>query len=307
MTYLGFIEFFQDSRVEVSATELLKNPVRSDILTNAETIRFKNRIGTFLIKKENDLWILKEPRVMPAQVRTVNSLIQSLRDIKVQTIHEYEPINIQSFSLDKPIIQIDLTTKLDDNISIKVGIINPIDNTSYITVTGHDYIFQTNIFKTKMERYELSRFIDSRIFSMNIDNVKEFSLYRGKSKETFNKLSQKNSVWSAKKYNTISSENTSKKLTSILNITTHMIIDKQDEELKTFITNYLDNPLYRITVRTFDNKQVTYKVSNLVKAIKDLKIEKRQYFLVSSSDRKYPYVINKQFLNEFVIKYSDLK
>lgn len=307
MMYLGFIEFFQDSRIEVSATELLKNPVKSEFLKNVESMRFKNRIGQFLIKKESDSWILQEPRVMPANTKTINSLIEALKDIKVHTIHEHETINLQSFSLDNPTIQIDLFHKNSAKITIKVGIINPIDNTSYITVSGRNHIYQVNIMKEKLNKLELSDFIDSNIFSITANEIKSFELYRGKESKAFNSLSQVNDIWTAQKYNTISSESTFEKISKILGIKTHMIIDKQDEELSNFIGNYIENPLYRIKITKNNDQIVEYKISTLIKAIKDLKIEKRQYFLMTASDRKYPYVINKSYLNDFIIKYSDLR
>ena len=96
------------------------------------------------------------------------------------------------------------------------------------------------------------------------------------------------------------------KIKSILRLNTHMIIDRQDEKIQNFISNYMDNPLYKITLKT-KSKVVTYKISSLIKAITELKLEKKQYFIMSASDRQYTYVIQKEFLNIFLIRYSDLK
>ena len=74
-----------------------------------------------------------------------------------------------------------------------------------------------------------------------------------------------------------------------------MIVDKTNDELKSFIDNYLASPLYRIVIQTKDKKTLTYKVSTLTKAINELKIEKRQYFIMSASNRPYPFLINKSY------------
>ena len=110
-----------------------------------------------------------------------------------------------------------------------------------------------------------------------------------------------------KKYNTISNERVAKKISQILNINTHMIIDNIDDELQSFIKNYTENPFYKIEINTNKGKKVEYIVTHLIKAIPKLKIEKGQYFIMQASDRPYPYIMNKKHLDEFKIRYSDLK
>ncbi|MFT6631159.1 MAG: hypothetical protein ACJAS4_001106 [Bacteriovoracaceae bacterium] len=307
ISYLGFIEFFQDSRHQESAVSLLNNPIRADIISNVNAIKFKNRLGSYTMTKVNESWILKEPRVIPAKEATVKQILDSLGRIKVHTIHQYEPINFQSFSLDKPIIEIDLYTKLDEKISVLVGLINPIDNTSYITVSGHNRIFQTKIFEGKLETLALASFIDSNVFSMPIDKISEFKLFHSKKNDTFNHFSQNGGLWSAKKFKTINNTKTTKKIQNILDIKTHKIIDNQDDELKNFISNYISSPLYRIEIKQTSEDIVTYTISHLIKGIPELKLEKKQYFIMTASDRTYPYIVHKNFLNDFIIRYADIR
>lgn len=307
LTYLFSIEIFKDNREEKSIANLIENPILNDYIDHTIAIRFKNRIGEYALKKENESWMLKEPRVMPAQEKTILAIFNTLRSIKVLTIHEYEPINIESFSLDKPVIELDLLTKLDEEIKIKVGLINPINNTSYIIVSGQDRIFQTNLFEGELEALELSHFIDGQVFSMRPDQLKSFALYHGSSLTANNYLEFDGQNWKSKKYNSINNENTYKKINEILLIKTHMIIDEIDEELGNFIKNYTDNPLYKIEITTQEGKKIKYTISHIIKAISKLKIENRQYFIMLASDRPYPYIINKKHLEELQIQYKDLK
>ena len=305
--YLGFIEFFQDSRIEINAKNLLVNPIQSDFLSKVHVIRFKNRLGQFAIKKEKEEWLLYEPRVIPAKLQTINSIIGQLNRIKVQTVHEYEPINIESFTLDKPSIEIDLITQKQNKLNIKFGIINRINETSYMTVSGHNLIFQTQMLNSPFEKLELSDFVDSNVFSVQADNIKRISVYHGKNSEPHNVLEYKSENWISKRYKTISNENTHKKIQNLLGIKTHMIVDKTNDELSSFISNYLASPLYRVVIQTKEGKKLIYKISTLTKAINELKIEKRQYFIMSASNRPYPFLINKSYMNRFIIRYSDLR
>ena len=306
--YLGFIEFLQDTSHEQSAVNLLRKPIRSDVFNNVSSLNFKNRIGSYRVKKINDSWVLQEPRVIPAKEKTISKIIESLRKIKIHTVHQYEPINFESFSLDKPVMEIELYTKLDELIEVKIGLINPINNTSYMTVSGHDRIFQTDLIEAELARLELSDFIDSKVFNMEADEIKEFKLFNGKSKKANNILTRIGTGWKTKKYNTIDSNKLHQKLNKILDIKTHMIVDKKDPALKTLLNNYLKNPRYTIEVSLKNSEKIiTYKVSYLTKSISELKIEKKQYFIMTASNRPYPYIINKDFFNQFLITYNEIK
>lgn len=306
LAYLGFIEFFQDSQSDNMSLDLLTNPIQNSQLEKITKVEFTNRLGQFVMIKENDSWLLQKPRTIPAKEETIKKIFLELKNLTIQTIHEYEPINFRSFSLDKPVVEINLTSK-DESINIKIGLINPIDNTSYLVVSGRDQIYQTSLFNYQLERLELSDFVDSGVFSMDLSSIKRFTLYQGKSTTPNNVLELLEGNWISKKYNNILNLNVENKLTSILDVKTHMIIDKMDEELKTFINNYTSSPIYRIVVDTKDGKSVNYTITGLIKGIQELRIESRQYFIMTASDRPYPFLISKQYIDRFFVKYSDIK
>lgn len=303
---IGFTELFQSESQRNKKLDFLNNPIRADILANLKTIRIKNRLGSFTLTNQDGLWILKEPRVMPANGKTVDAILNSLKDINVHTVHEYEPINISNFSLDNPIMVIDLYSELDEQLKVSIGLINPINNTSYMTISGQKTIFQTDILRNDLQSMELASFIDSSVFSSELAAIEEFEIFHRGISASVNHLVRKDNIWKSKRYNTISDEAVSKKIKSILEIKTHMIIDKHDDKLETFIQNYLDSPQYKISIKTND-KEIQYKISTLINAIPELKLDKRQYFLMQASDRQYTYVIQKDYLNNFIIRYNDIK
>lgn len=306
LAYLGFIEFFQDSQSDNMALDLLTNPIQKSQLEKITKVEFTNRLGEFVMIKENSSWLLQKPRTIPAKEETINKIFTELKNLTIQTIHEYEPINFRSFSLDNPVVEMNLSSK-DESINIKIGLINPIDNTSYLVVSGRDQIYQTSLFNYQLERLELSDFVDSGVFSMELDNIKRFSLYQGKETIPSHVLENLEGSWISNKYNSIQNRNVETKLTTVLDVKTHMIVDKVDEELQTFINNYTSSPLYRISIETKDGKTVSYKVTSLIKSIQELRVEGKQYFIMSASDRPYPFLISKQYLDRFFIKYADIK
>ena len=304
--YFIFIEFFQDSKVNRKNLDILESPIKTDFLERLTQLNFKNRLGEYKIIKKELNWFIQEPQSFPAKEKTILSIINALENINIHTIHQNEPINFKSFSLNKPIVEMDLIAQ-DKSINLKIGIINPIDNTSFITVSDHEYIYQTDLFKFQFEKLEFSDFIDANVFSTNLAAMRKFTIYQGNSTQPLHVLESINEAWVSNRYNTISNTNTENKIKAILDINTHMIVDQTNEEIDNFLQNYLSNPLYRIVIDLKNGETITYKITPLVKAIQELKVEKKQYFIMSASDRPYPYLIDKAFIDIFQIRYSDLK
>lgn len=300
-------QFTPNARVEKG---LFSNPVRSDIISNLQTITIKNRLGRVtLTKEDNGSWILKEPRVMPAKKTTIDKIIQSLNAIVVNNIHEYEPINLSSFSLNKPLLQIGLYTKLDDQLTLNFGLRNPINNTTYLTSSLQKNIFQIEAPTFKMESVELRDFIDSHVFSMDVSNIKKLELFRNNQASAYLIFERQSAdkKWITNRYNTINQERTNKAITRLLKSPAHLILDEIDDKLQSTINNYFTKPLYSVKVYTFDSKVIVYKATSLVRSLPNINLEKRQNFIMTSSNRKYPYILNKKYLNYFLIRYSDLK
>ncbi|MEX0798617.1 MAG: DUF4340 domain-containing protein [Bacteriovoracaceae bacterium] len=305
---LAFSEIFQNVVTDDANFDSFSDPIKADILANIKTIRLKNRLGKFTVTlNENGQWFLIEPRKMPAPLKTIEKIIQSLDNLSIYTLHQKEPINLQSFSLDRPIAIMDLYTKLDERIQVKIGLVNPINNTSYMTISNHDIIFQTNTLKHKLELLELSDFLDSNIFSQNLADVKELSVFRGNNRESSNSLLKTSEGWQSKRYRVIRDQSVEKTIAGILGVKSHMIVDSKNEKIINFMDNYLKNPLYRINIKTKDGKSAVYTATNLLNSLPDLKIEKRQYFIMKSSERQYPHLIHKDYLQRFQIRYNDLK
>ena len=306
LSYLGFIELFQDSQGDAESLDLLTNPVKLERLSQMTKINFKNRLGEFSATKEKGTWMLQKPRVIPAKKETVDAIFRTLGNLKVQTVHELEPLNLRSFSLDKPLIDIDFSSE-QDSMNVKIGLINSINNTSYILISGNNQIYQTTTLDFAFESLALSDFVDAGVFSMKLSEIKRFTLYQGKNFSPNNVLERTTSGWISKKYNSITNKNVEEKIQSYLDINTHMIVDRMNNELETFINNYLTSALYRIVIQTNSGKKITYKVTSLIKEVKELRLESRQYFIMSASDRPFPFIVPKSYIDRIFIRYGDLK
>jgi hypothetical protein len=302
----AFSELFQGQSNQENQNKLFNTPIKADILANIKTVKIKNNLGSFTLTKDKNTWFLIEPRLMPAKNETINEFIEALKSTKVNTTIEKDVISLNNYALENPSLSIDLFSGLEEQLKIQIGLINPLNNSSYITVSDTNKIYQMSGLNTKFLSYKLSDLIDSSVFSQNLESVTSLKLYNRNYKDPINELRKGKNNWISKKYKTITKRNVDNKLNELFDIKTYMIIDEENSDLRTLIDNYLDKPLYKVIIQA-KGQRITYKVSSLIKSIPKLKLAKRQFFLMTASDRKFTYVIQKKFLDEFYIRYSDFK
>lgn len=302
-----YVEFFYSKAQISSKKELLNSPIPQDVFSRVSTVKIQNQLGEFLLKQQDGQWLLEEPKKLPANSRIVSNILDTVKKMEIRTIHAKDIINIQSFSLNTPMAQITLYTKLEESFHLKFGLVNPVTKTTYLDVSGRDQIFEMVSFRNPIEQIELTDLIDSRVFAADLNEIRKFTLTTYNNTEPRNILERVENSWASKRYKVINNKNVESTIGKILRISPHFIVDQESDEIKTYISNYTQNPLY--TIRLYlKNKQVqTYRVSRVVRALKELKIKSGEYFIISSSTRRHPFIVKKKFLDLFQIRYEHLK
>ncbi len=313
LSYWLLLAFFIMLAIGASISEFFQNPILTtndfnqyrflfdkNELDNISLIKLENRLGSFEISKAQSdnvfLWNILKPRELPAKTDTVDSIIKTIESIKIKQVHTLDPINLSNFSLNKPLTKIILSIKDSEDITIKFGLINSIDNSTYVTVSDKEAVYHVEKLFNSLESISLSNFIESRVFPISINDLKTFELYRGNKLTNFSQLNFQYDIeqkqWT-KNNKVLNSEKINSYLNKILNIKSHLILDKVSETLQKKIDKYLEKAIY--SLRTVDKKgrEIIYKISPIVHSLPDIKIEKRQNFIVSASNRSHPYIINK--------------
>ncbi len=302
-----YTELFRPQRnINIKKTQLLTNPIRKDILFNLDTIEFKNYNNTFKFTRNDSDWKLIEPVNMKSSRDKIQSIVSSLKKVEVKTLLKKNKLNLQNFSLNNPLLTIKLESKLKEVQTINFGILNSIDDSSYLTVNNANAIYQTNIISSEMLKYKLSDFIDASIFPQELSEYKKIEILSARDNRTLHILEKPQEKWISNKYKQIRNLSVDKKLTQILNINAKVIVDNIDDQTLTFLNNYINNPKLKIKLKTKKgNKQfiVTYQIAKN----DSLKIEKNENFIIKDIQENIIYLVDTSYLSEFNIRYSDLK
>ncbi len=288
----------------------MRSPIQIDYLTDLETLELTNDLGTFRVKKnlerEVSSWDLEYPKDLPSKKSTVEAIIDTLSRIKVRKRFSYDAINEDNYSLSSPVIKITLGISNRDPLTINVGLINPIDNSTYIALGDKKYIYQVDLLKYPLEGLELGDFVNPKIFSVPRKFITKLNISRT-GISTFN-LFKKEENWFVSRSGKIPTENVEHYLNKLSNLTRTMILDGESEKLTKLLERYLKTPAYKIEVTDTRGEVVSYRASKVLrKSYPDFKIEKRQFFIMTASDRKYPYVVSKDMLHTLNIRANTLR
>ena len=306
-------ELFQSAPVPVDVAQIYINPIPENIEKDAIKITFENKIGEFQMEKILDLdspkvntWRLNEPRSLPAKSTTIFQIFETLKEITVRKLHQYEPINIASYSLDNPLVNINIQTS-QGNVEIKFGLINPIDNSAYMTVSNNQNIYQIENLKFPLDSYNLQNFIESRIFISQVEEIQEFRIYRGNvSASAAFKITKVNETWQDSRERELDKTRVEDFLRKILSLKSSVILDKRNEKLDKKLARYLKSPRYTIVINRL-GKEIEYQLSAPIRAIREYKIENWKSFLIKASDEEHPYISKRDYLNFFQVRESQFK
>lgn len=308
LLYVVYSMIFTKSRIKNSSINAYDNPIRQDIIANLNTIKIKNRVSSFTVTQDIlDKWKMVLPRKFPVKSDVITSIKNVLLNIQVKNIHQYEPINLASFSLNTPLTTLSLFTKLDDKLTVHFGIINPINSSTYIAIEGEKKIYEIKTPTFQMDSLNISDFIESRVFPYDLNELSSLSIKYHQSSPLVFKISESMEI-STNKYKKINQSQSRKFLTQLLATKVDIILDSQDEELKTALINYKKRLSYQLQTSLRNQKNVVnISLSFPIKSLPSMKIEKNKNIIVWIDNRQYPFLVNKEIIDKLKINYSDLR
>lgn len=303
-----YSEFFRQSLQRDVEKEKLTIPIESSVLSSLKSIVISNSFGQFHLNlNEQDSWYLTKPRKMPASTQIIKKLQSKLKELSLFSIHKKDSLSMRNFSLNEPPIKLDLTTKLDEKISVRLGLYNPINNTTYISISNKDLIYQVNMDNLFFQNLSISNIVDPYVFKIKLSQIKDIEIFRYNFAQSSNQFTLEDNKWKSKKYKSIDQEKVNKKIQSILTIKSHMIVDSMNESLEKLVNNYIKNTRYKVVITTKENEKIEYQISNLTREINELKLSSKSFFIMKSSKQKFPQIVDKEYLERFMVYYSEIK
>lgn len=305
-------EIFQAPNQENLKITKYRKLMNSQDLESLSKITIKNNLGEFRFDRHSEQsgsnWKMTSPRKLLANDTLINSIIQSLENLKIRYVYQKDKINLSNFSLNNPLAEITVRKKGGEDLTITLGLINPIDRSTYAMLSNNQAIYHIDATTIPMNTLNLTNLIETRVFPHDLKLIDSLNIYKG-TKEGYHQLAlKKNQLeWMGKKNKTMDKTKVESYLKHLFDLKSQLILDRMTDEQLDRIKKYLKTPQYTMDINYQNGTQFTYYISQPIADIPGMKLKRWQFVTVSTDDFHHAYVLPKDFLKKLNITENRLK
>ncbi len=276
-------------------------------LNDIQRFSLTNRFGTFKFSKSFgtqtlNSWSMEFPRKLPTDSAAVENILNSLTNIKIREIYSHDAINISNYSLDSPLIEITAQNSRGRVNTIKFGLVNPLNNSTYIYTSQGDAIYHVDAFSHSMDSVGITNFVDVRVFALAPEYIGDLKIYRGGGGDSpFLHIKKREGIWFDGRMRQLNKFKVSNYLKDLLAIKSSMILDKTSEKLQESIGNLFSKPLYTVEIKDLKGNLYSYNITQIFSNLPGLKIERKKNFIVKANNWNLPYIVDREFLRYFLL------
>lgn len=311
LLFLGlFAEIFESETPEVDIAQIYANPVPINDLQKLKSLKLTNKNGTFVFENtdpEGDLegpWQMLEPQALKLKGDIVARIVDALNVIRVRNFHRLEPINITSFSLDNPTLTMLFKNARNKDFEVKMGLINPIDNSAYLSLSTQDQIYQIDPIEMALESYDLALMVESKILAINPVSLQSLEVYGSDTLKL--KLIKKDAQWFDQNGLALTDTKVLKFISNIEDIKSYSILDKLNSEQLAFMQQTMGNQVWSLKLIT-DQGVRSYIISQVKGQVPGMSGIKGDSFALSSDEKQSFVLIEGSELKILNTKSTDLK
>lgn len=245
-----------------------------------------------------------EPQALRLKNDVVSKIVDALNVVRVRNFYRLEPINITSFSLDNPTLTLLFTNSRDKNFEIKMGLINPIDNSAYLSLSSQDQIYQIDPIEMALESYDLAQLVESKVLAVNKDSLQSLEIYGSEGLKL--KLIKKESQWHDQNGELLSDQKVNKLFERFEQIKSYSILDKLNTDQQTFMEKVMATPEYSLKLISSAGVR-TYVMAPLSGQIPGMNVVKSGTYALSTEEKQSFVLIDKDEIKMLGTKPSELK
>lgn len=307
-----FAEMFQGPPVPTDLTQLIQNPIPTDKLANLKSVSFTNKMGSFKFENTHPQfeldgpWQMIQPTNIKARKDFFLKVLKSLTEIQVRHTHRADTINLQSFSLDKPLFSFIFETQDSSLIQVSFGLINPIDNSTYFSLTGSDLIYQSNTLSLPLESVTPDELLDSKALALNSELVSMIEIQEAPFQAIQLRVNKISDLWQDNSGQRMDSKKLERYIGDLQNIKSYMVLDKLSPIASAELEKIMSAPRWRLKIAQREYTE-TFFVAGPLTDIGDFRLEKANSLLFYREGTTTPIVLPPDMQNIFKKSDSQLR
>jgi hypothetical protein len=275
-------------------------------LDNITNLSLKNKSGEFIFTRADaqptSAWHMSSPRDLSAKSVFIEKLFASLNVIKTKKLLADDVANNSNFSLDKPTAILTLTDSSSHNIILSVGIMNTIDNSTYMKISGRSGIFHVEAPSISLENTVLADLIESSVFDLQFKNIKGFKIFKKGSKVAQFDMHKKDNGWVNAEEKFMDPKKAEETFDEFIKIKSSFILDELTDAQKKQTQSLISSADYTVKIEKEDNETLIYQISPVTNALPGVALNNEAHFIITEAHSPVVFVIKSEFLPRFELK-----
>ena len=289
-----FAEVFQAPPIPQEMAQLIKNPLPLHKLKNVRRLSFTNKAGAFKFENANSEgnpegpWRMTEPTAIKARKDFFVKVLQALSDLQVRNVHRADSINLQSFSLDKPLFTLSIEPSEGAPIEIAFGLLNPIDNSTYFHMKDQEWIYQCMTLPLPLETVTADELLDARALAFTLDKVDQLEI-----DPNGLKLIRTGERWQMADGTPVDTRKVESFLKDLQALKSYMVLDKLTPSQSEALQQVMLTPQWRLKLGQAGTPEV-YFISAAMDRLGDLKLDRSGSSLLYREGTASPIVLSRE-------------
>ena len=272
-------------------------------LESITRLSLKNKSGEFTFERANlentTAWHMKSPRDISVNSVFVEKLFASLNIIKTKKLLDDNQANNSNFSLEKPTAILTLTDNKDQNIILSVGIMNTIDNSTYMKISGRNGIYHVEAPSMSLENITLNDLVESSVFDINFNTMMSFKLFKKNTPSPVFEIHKRDGAWFDSQERPLDVKRLEDMIDDFIALKSSFTLDAPTDAQKKQTQSLISNPEYTVKIEKIDNTSLLYKVGPVVKTLIEVPLKDEAHFIINENHSPVIYVVKKDFLTLF--------
>lgn len=291
-----FAEVFESRTPEIDLAQIYANPVPIAELQRIHKLVLTNKYGSFEMVNahpDDELtgpWQLYVPQTQRVKPEIISKIVENLNILRVRSIHRFEPINITSFSLDNPNLSLLFSTAKNKDYEIKLGLINPIDNSAYLSISSQDQIYQIDPLEMALETYDLSSLIEARVLAFSRRSMNSIEIKENNISQLF--IKQKEGIWSDELSEPLAKDKVAQFLTLVEDMKSSSVLENLSSDQLTSFQEMINKQAILLKIELKEEVR-SYYLTEIKKGLLGVGQQFNGQYLFSSEEMKSFSIIKK--------------
>lgn len=280
-------------------------------LENVTHLSLKNKSGEFTFERadtqSSSQWHMTSPRDISVNSVFVEKLFSSLNVIKTKKLLDDNQANNSNFSLEKPTAILTLTNDKNQSIILSVGIMNTIDNSTYMKISGRTGIYHVEAPSISLESITLADLVESSVFDINFNKMTSFKIFKKSSATPAFEIHKKEGIWVTAENLPLDIKRLEDMIDDFASLKSSFTVDAPTDAQKRQAQSLIANAEFTVKIDQAEGTALLYKISNVTKSLIEVPLKDEAHFIINENHSPVIYVVKKDFLNLFDLTNDNLK